>query len=53
MQLAYSAITEVKQVKPKKRVPMYEDPVFMAELRRSFIAGHNRKIKSKPNYKNL
>lgn len=47
MKLIHSYITEVKQDVPKKQVPMYKDPVFMAELRRSFINDHNKKIKSK------
>lgn len=33
-----------QEAKKQKRVPMYKDPVFMANLRADIIADHNRKI---------
>lgn len=47
MKIVHSYITEVIQTAPKNKVPMFKDPVFMAELRRSFINDHNKKIKAK------
>lgn len=30
-----------------KKTPMYKDPVFMANLRRSIIESHNKRIRAK------
>lgn len=32
-----------------KKLPMYKDPVFMANLRREIIADHNKKIRARQN----
>lgn len=47
MKIIHSKVSDVKTEQNLKRIPMYKDPVFMAELRKSFIDDHNKKIKSK------
>lgn len=40
-------LIHIQEEKGKKKIPKYKDPVYMAELRRSFIEDHNRKIRLK------
>lgn len=47
MKVAYSAIAEVKEVKPTKRLPMYNDHVLKAEMRNWLIAQNNKRVRAK------
>lgn len=47
MKLIHSSITEVKHAQPKKQVPIYKDPIAIAEMTNWFLSNHNKKIKAK------
>jgi hypothetical protein len=48
MKLVHVHIEETME-KPKAKLPMDKDPVFLAQLRRDFIRDHNAKIRARKN----
>ena len=46
LRVSYIKDESIEQRPKKKHVPLYKDPVFMAQLKRSFFEDHNRKIQA-------
>jgi hypothetical protein len=46
MKVVHSLISEVVKSEPKK-LPIYKDPIYLAELRRQLIADQNERIIAK------